>query len=301
MRGASARRHVEPGDSARGGGWKSLRPPCSPPAALSECRACCISRQSRSSSLSFFASPRSRQRSVPLNRQPTTASPPNVSPASTDCCSSTSTRTASPAPSALVLRDRPAGLRTRRSAGATRKPARRMTTDTIFRIASQTEGAHERRRSWRSMEEGKLALTRSGEPLHSRLREDDRRRAERYRRDARAGAASDHDSRSADAHRGNLVRHGRHVSALYEAKGLGPAAGYRLVHGRQGRAVCDTMDRLGTLPFVAQPGEAYVYGYNTDILGCVVERASGMPLDRVHPHADHRAARHEGHAVLPAG
>jgi CubicO group peptidase (beta-lactamase class C family) len=39
------------------------------------------------------------------------------------------------------------------------------------------------------------------------------------------------------------------------------------------------MERLATLPFVAQPGEAFVYGYNTDILGCVVERASGMPLD----------------------
>ena len=33
------------------------------------------------------------------------------------------------------------------------------------------------------------------------------------------------------------------------------------------------MERLGTLPFVAQPGEAWVYGYNTDILGCVVEKA----------------------------
>ena len=39
------------------------------------------------------------------------------------------------------------------------------------------------------------------------------------------------------------------------------------------------MERLGTLPFVAQPGEAWVYGYNTDILGCIVEKASGMPLD----------------------
>ena len=39
------------------------------------------------------------------------------------------------------------------------------------------------------------------------------------------------------------------------------------------------MERLGTLPFVAQPGEEFVYGYNTDILGCVVEKASGMPLD----------------------
>ena len=39
------------------------------------------------------------------------------------------------------------------------------------------------------------------------------------------------------------------------------------------------MEQLGTLPFVAQPGEAFVYGYNTDILGCVVEKASGMSLD----------------------
>jgi CubicO group peptidase (beta-lactamase class C family) len=39
------------------------------------------------------------------------------------------------------------------------------------------------------------------------------------------------------------------------------------------------MERLASLPFVAQPGEAFVYGYNTDILGCVVERASGLPLD----------------------
>ena len=35
------------------------------------------------------------------------------------------------------------------------------------------------------------------------------------------------------------------------------------------------MERLGTLPFVAQPGEAWVYGYNTDVLGCIVEKASG--------------------------
>jgi len=43
--------------------------------------------------------------------------------------------------------------------------------------------------------------------------------------------------------------------------------------------ICTTMERLGSLPFVAQPGEAFVYGYNTDILGCVVEKASGMSLD----------------------
>ena len=45
--------------------------------------------------------------------------------------------------------------------------------------------------------------------------------------------------------------------------------------------ICTTMERLGTLPFVTQPGEAYVYGYNTDILGCIAEKASGQPLDEL--------------------
>ena len=36
--------------------------------------------------------------------------------------------------------------------------------------------------------------------------------------------------------------------------------------------------KLATLPFDAQPGEKYVYGYNTDILGYVVECASGLSL-----------------------
>jgi CubicO group peptidase (beta-lactamase class C family) len=39
------------------------------------------------------------------------------------------------------------------------------------------------------------------------------------------------------------------------------------------------MERLGSLPFASQPGEKYVYGYSTDILGAVVEKASGLPLD----------------------
>ena len=39
------------------------------------------------------------------------------------------------------------------------------------------------------------------------------------------------------------------------------------------------MERLAALPFDAQPGEKYIYGFNTDILGAVVEKASGLPLD----------------------
>ena len=70
------------------------------------------------------------------------------------------------------------------------------------------------------------------------------------------------------------------VRDRYEAAGLGPAAGWGWYLADKSEPVCASMDRLGTLPFVAQPGEKWVYGYSTDILGCVVERVSGLPLDR---------------------
>jgi CubicO group peptidase (beta-lactamase class C family) len=69
------------------------------------------------------------------------------------------------------------------------------------------------------------------------------------------------------------------VAPLYRAAGLGPAAGWGWYFADKTEPICASMDRLGALPFVAQPGERFVYGYNTDILGCVVERVSGMPLD----------------------
>jgi CubicO group peptidase (beta-lactamase class C family) len=71
------------------------------------------------------------------------------------------------------------------------------------------------------------------------------------------------------------------VAALYEAKGLGPAAGFGWYTADKDEPICETMTRLATLPFVAQPGEAWVYGYNTDVLGCIAERVAGMPLDEV--------------------
>jgi CubicO group peptidase (beta-lactamase class C family) len=70
------------------------------------------------------------------------------------------------------------------------------------------------------------------------------------------------------------------VAAIYEAQGLGPAAGYGWFTADKDEPICVTMERLGTLPFVSQPGEAWVYGYNTDVLGCIVEKVSGMPLDQ---------------------
>ena len=68
-------------------------------------------------------------------------------------------------------------------------------------------------------------------------------------------------------------------ASLYEPKGLGPAAGFGWYFADKDEPICTTMERLGTLPFESQPGERYVYGYNTDILGCIVEKASGVPLD----------------------
>jgi CubicO group peptidase (beta-lactamase class C family) len=43
--------------------------------------------------------------------------------------------------------------------------------------------------------------------------------------------------------------------------------------------VGETIKRMAALPMDAHPGEKYVYGYATDILGVIVERASGMTLD----------------------
>jgi CubicO group peptidase (beta-lactamase class C family) len=71
------------------------------------------------------------------------------------------------------------------------------------------------------------------------------------------------------------------IAALYAAQGLGPRAGWGWYTADKDEAICATMERLGSLPFTAQPGARYVYGYNTDILGCVAERASGMPLDQL--------------------
>ena len=40
-----------------------------------------------------------------------------------------------------------------------------------------------------------------------------------------------------------------------------------------------TVSRIATLPFDAQPGERWIYGYSIDILGALIERASGLTLN----------------------
>jgi CubicO group peptidase (beta-lactamase class C family) len=67
--------------------------------------------------------------------------------------------------------------------------------------------------------------------------------------------------------------------------GYGPAAAQWKAAGIQlwyfadrTEPVAAVVERMAALPMDAQPGEKYVYGYNTDILGAVVEKVSGMTL-----------------------
>ena len=43
--------------------------------------------------------------------------------------------------------------------------------------------------------------------------------------------------------------------------------------------IAATVARMAALPFNAQPGERFVYGYATDVLGVVIEKVSGQSLD----------------------
>ncbi|MBE3109667.1 MAG: beta-lactamase family protein [Acidobacteria bacterium] len=67
--------------------------------------------------------------------------------------------------------------------------------------------------------------------------------------------------------------------------GDGPAKDLYKAAGLQGWFMADRPEPIGAyikklarLPFDAQPGEKWVYGYNTDILGYLVEVVSGMSL-----------------------
>lgn len=154
----------------------------------------------------------------------------------------------------------------------------RMVTDTIFRIASQTK-AITSVAILSLLEEGKLTL---GDPAGKFIPEF----AQTTVAVQDNGNVSIVPAKRAITIR-DLLTHTAGISygtqpqvaALYEAKGLGPTAGPGWYMADKNELTCATMERLAKLPFVAQPGEAFVYGYNTDILGCIVERTSGMPLD----------------------
>ena len=178
---------------------------------------------------------------------------------------------------ALVLQDgKPVYERT--VGWADREAGRRMTSDAIFRIASQTK-AITSIAAMILIEEGRLALT---DPVS--------RYISGFARTTVANRA-DTGRTTSPARRAitvfDLLTHTAGISygtdafvaAQYSPRGLGPAAGWGWYTADKDEPVCTTMERLATVPFVAQPGSTWVYGYNTDILGCVIERASGIALD----------------------
>jgi len=180
---------------------------------------------------------------------------------------------------ALVLRD--GRVAYERAVGwADKEAGRRMTMDAIFRIASQSK-ALTSVAVMALVEEGKLALgDRVSRYLPSFTRSMVASRADTGRVLAPAKRAVT--IRDLLTHTAGLsYGTDQFVASLYQAQGLGPAAGWGWYTADKDEPICETMDRVGSLPLVAQPGEAWVYGYATDVLGCVVERVSGMPLDRV--------------------
>ncbi len=163
---------------------------------------------------------------------------------------------------------------------ADREAGRRMTPDAIFRIASQTK-ALTSVAVMQLAEEGRIAL---GDPVSRWIPAFERTTVAVQTDTGRAVVAARRPITIRD-----LLTHtagisygtGPLVAPLYSAQGLGPAAGYGWYTADKEEPICDTMERLATLPFATQPGAGFVYGYATDVLGCVVERAAGAPLDEV--------------------
>ena len=95
------------------------------------------------------------------------------------------------------------------------------------------------------------------------------------------GGTADHPE-LADAARPVTVKHLlTHTSGLTYGWGDHPVAElYRRKKIFENASLKEFAAKAASLPLVAQPGEKFNYGINTDVLGYVVEAASGMPFDR---------------------
>jgi CubicO group peptidase (beta-lactamase class C family) len=74
----------------------------------------------------------------------------------------------------------------------------------------------------------------------------------------------------------------RHTSGLTYAHLAGPQLkpGYDAANINDEQSNAEMIDKLAKLPLAYQPGSTWQYGLSTDVLGRVVEVASGMTLDR---------------------
>src|SRR5687768_17278023 len=149
----------------------------------------------------------------------------------------------------LVMRDGQVAYE-RAFGWADREAGRRMTTDAIFRIASQSK-ALTSAALLSLVEEGKAAVT---DPVSRYIPTFAQTRVV-MRTDTgpalvpakRAITLADLLTHTAGISYGTDAL----VASAYSAKGLGPAAGFGWYTADKDEPICDTMQRLGTLPFVA--------------------------------------------------
>jgi CubicO group peptidase (beta-lactamase class C family) len=152
-----------------------------------------------------------------------------------------------------------------------------MKTDSIFRIASQTK-ALTSVAVMMLVEEGKIALA---DPVSRFIPAFEKTTVAVA---PPAGAVADTPVSAVPAKREIVIRDLlTHTAGI--GYGFGPAAPQWKAAGIQhwyfadrAEPVADVVARMAALPMDAQPREKYVYGYNTDILGVVVEKVSGMTL-----------------------
>jgi CubicO group peptidase (beta-lactamase class C family) len=150
-----------------------------------------------------------------------------------------------------------------------------MQTDAIFRIASQSKGIVSVA-AMTFVEEGKLLLT---DPVGKYLPEFLQTKVAV----ARDGGGYD----VVNAARAITVRDLlTHTSGFGYGNGVGgdlwSAAGQTGYYfADKNETIRDSVRRIATLPAHAQPGTQWIYGYNTDILGALVEVVAGKPLDQV--------------------
>jgi CubicO group peptidase (beta-lactamase class C family) len=152
-----------------------------------------------------------------------------------------------------------------------------MKTDSIFRIASQTK-AITSVAVMMLVEEGKIGLA---DPVSRFLPAFQKTTVAVA---PPAGAVPDSPVSAVPARREITIRDLlTHTAGI--GYGFGTAAAQWKAAGIQhwyfadrGEPVAAVVERMAALPMDAQPGERYVYGYNTDILGVVVETVSGMTL-----------------------
>ena len=148
--------------------------------------------------------------------------------------------------------------------------ARPMRTDTIFRIASMTK-AITTVAAMILYEEGRFLLK---DPVSRYLP------AFAHLQVALPGGGTEKPRRPLTIH--DLLTHTAGMSygpgpakAAYDAAGM---KDWYLVG--QDETLAQWTERFAALPLQSQPGEQFIYGYATDVLGRLVEVVSGMPLDR---------------------